>query len=353
MDLRSRSALTFGALTLSLSAAFGWTVGIYLSGNAEEQAAARAQAAAAQFADRLDLTVWARAHELLAFSTATPLADPSMRPQHARRLLDGISRSLPAFRWVGVADVDGRILHASGGELEGVNVGSQPAFRQARDAPRVAGLRDAVLTGRASAAGQDGLPVRFLDLSVATFDAAGNRTGVLLAQLGWDWAVESAEGFVRGVDGKSRSELMVIAVDGMVVLSTNPAMNGRLVDMSVARQSPRADGRWSSIRRWPDGERYLTVANPARGYRDFAGLGWTVVLRQPLDEALGASASVPRKVAIASALATALGLLIGWSIGVGRVPAAPKARGAVPGVGSAAASSPARAAHSGDRTAGA
>lgn len=321
MDLRTRSALAFGALTLSLSVAFGWTVGHYLSANAERQAAVRAQALAREFAERLDLTVWARAHELLAFSTATPLAEPALRAQHGRRLLDGIRRALPTFHWVGIADVEGRIVHASGGELEGLDVGGLAAFRQARAVPQVVGLKDAVLTGRASVPGGDGRPAPFLDLSVSTFDAAGNRTGVLLAQLGWEWAAESVEAFARSLDGAARSEVLVIAADGTVLLSSNPAMSGRLVDTAVVEGS-RTDGHWSSIRRWPDGERYLTVASPSRGHQDFAGLGWTVVFRQPLEDALGGSATVPRKVAIASALVGALGLLIGWWLGFSWTPAA-------------------------------
>jgi hypothetical protein len=359
MDLPIRSALAFGAFTLSLSAAFGWTVGHYLSISAEEQAIARAQSTAAQFAERLDLTVWARAHELLAFSAATPLAEPALRAQHARRFLDGIRRSLPAFRWVGVADAEGRIVHATGGELEGAYVGGLPAYRQARAAPQVLGLKDAVLTGRASDAMRDGQPVRFLDLSVATFDGVGNRTGVLLAQLGWDWAVESAQAAARAVDAGSRSELMVIAADGRVLLSSNPDMNGRTLATSMA-VGPRTDGRWSSIRRWPDGERYLTVASPSRGYGDFPGLGWTVVLRQPLDLALGGSATVPRKVAIAAALVAALGLLVGGWLGIAQAAARGTGRGSTaPAAASGASPAHAVAARSAgrggidDRTAGA
>jgi hypothetical protein len=288
-----------------MSVLAGWTAGQYLAGHAERQAMQRAQAMAAQFADRLDQAVWAGAREFVAFAAEPSIADPALRDRHARPMLDSIRRALPSFHWVGVADASGRIVRASGGEHEGLDVAGQLAYRQARLAKRVAGIEDAVLAPRIASAAAVDRPFRFLDLSVATFDGDGAPSGVLLGQLGWDWSAESP-GMVAvgGKAGTPRGEVLVVTAEGLVVMSTDPAMAGRLVDTRIGDGG--AAGGASG--RWPDGHRYQTVAVQSQGYRDFSGLGWIVVLRQPLDEALGAWRHLPVAGAAAGALLCALAL---------------------------------------------
>ena len=43
-------------------------------------------------------------------------------------------------------------------------------------------------------------------------------------------------------------------------------------------------GDWA-VQEWPDGKHYLTGLATSQGYKDYPGLGWTVIARQSLDEA--------------------------------------------------------------------
>jgi hypothetical protein len=327
----SRASISLAAAALVLSALVGWTLGHYLLGLIEREAMQRARAEAVQLAERLDQVAWAGARELLALAATPSVAEPALRPQQARPALDATRRALPAFHWVGIADGSGRILNASGGELEGQNVSGQLAYRQARLARRVAGIDDAVFTPRivamtdtesAQPAHLDDLdgaarsmrpaprPVRFLDLSVATFDANGGPSGVLLGQLGWDRDTEPpGHALVDPLPGAPRGEVLVVAGDGTVVMASDPAMAGRLVDTRITDGAGRGmEAGWT--RRWPDGHHYQTVAVTTPGYRDFGGLGWTVVWRQPLAHALGVWRHLPLVFAAFAVLLCMLGLML-------------------------------------------
>jgi hypothetical protein len=332
-----RSSISVRVAALALSALVGWTLGHYLLGLIEREAMQRARAEAVQLAERLDQVAWAGARELLALAATPSVAEPALRPQQARAALDATRRALPVFHWVGIADGSGRILHASGGELEGQNVSGQLAYRQARLARRVAGIDDAVFTPRIAAMTEtdiahpvhlDGLdgpgrsmravprpvrplrPVRFLDLSVATFDASGAPSGVLLGQLGWDRGTKPpGHALIDPLPGAPRGEVLVVAGDGTVVMASDAAMAGRLVDTRITDGAGRGmDAGWT--RRWPDGHHYQTVAVTTPGYRDFGGLGWTVVWRQPLAQALGAWRHLPLAFATLAALLCLLGLML-------------------------------------------
>jgi hypothetical protein len=318
---RPASPFFFRSLAILLSVLCGWTLGHYMVGIAERDAMQRARAAAVQFAEQLDQVAWTGAHELLALAAAPSLAEPTLRTQQARPMLDATRRKLPVFHWVGIADGSGRIVQASGGELEGQNVGGQLAYRQARLAKRVTGIHDAVFTPRIAAAGNfdrsdrtdrtdSERSIRFLDLSVATFDGSGVHSGVLLGQLGWDRGAEPAgTTLFDSLPGAPRGELLVVAGDGTVVMASDPAMAGRLVDTRITDGAGR--GRFAGwTRRWPDGHQYQTVAVTTQGYRDFGGLGWTVVWRQPLAQALGAWRHLPLAGAGLGALLCILGFAL-------------------------------------------
>jgi hypothetical protein len=316
--MHSRLRTILSSAALALAALLGWAAGHVLSHPFERQSMERAQAIAARFAERIDMAVWAGVQELRAFAASPSLSEPELRALHARPTLDAILRALPAFQWVAIADTDGVLVSASGGEGEGSSVVGYTAYREARLAQRHPDARDAVMVPRIGTAAAGSPSQRFLDLSVATFDETGRHSGVLLATLGWDWALEPAvakqggaagPGTGIGGPGPARGELMVVGADGTVLLSTDPAMAGRMVDTRLDADTPRGMLS-SSTRRWPDGERYQTVAAPSPGYRDFTGLGWTVVWRQPVDEAQ-AWRHLPMLAALAAALLCGIGLALG------------------------------------------
>ncbi len=63
---------------------------------------------------------------------------------------------------------------------------------------------------------------------------------------------------------------------------------------------------------WPDGKRYLTGYRPSRGYRDFPGLGWTVLVRQDAGTAFAAVAELRRQILLWGLVVATVAAGIGW-----------------------------------------
>jgi hypothetical protein len=301
-----RTTLALGATALALSALLGWIAGHALSNQAEHRSLDHAHMIAARFAERIDEVVRTGRRVLLESAASPSLGVPALRAHHAQTALEAIRREVPAFRWVAIADMDGRVVGASGDPGEGRRVAGQLAHSQAQRARRFAAAREVVLVPGIATAGPHGELEWYLELSVAVVDAAGRQTGMLLATLGWDWVAP------QEAAGPPRGELLVVAADGSVLLSSDPAMIGRLVDTRLVARGARGMPS-SATRRWPDGGWYRTVATPLPGHRDLASLAWTVVWRQPLDEADGLSRLLPTLGALAGALVCTLGLGLGFA----------------------------------------
>src|SRR6185503_15400511 len=124
---------------------------------------------------------------------------------------------------------------------------------------------------------QAGEPLRFVVIAAPVRNAAGQADGVLVVYL--DWAALSG---LRPLGGDTAA--FVLASDGLVLYGL-AALEGRKLELQAAARATPAQPVWLR-ERWPDGDSYITAASVTRGYADYPGLGWKVVLRQDAGEAL-------------------------------------------------------------------
>jgi diguanylate cyclase len=73
-------------------------------------------------------------------------------------------------------------------------------------------------------------------------------------------------------------EIFIVNTAGQVILAPANSRDNRLPPLTEL-------GDTSSSLRWPDGREYLTGVRSSHGYRDYPGLGWKVVARQPVEKA--------------------------------------------------------------------
>ncbi|MGC4075924.1 MAG: diguanylate cyclase [Rubrivivax sp.] len=207
------------------------------------------------------------------------------------------------YVWIGVADAAGRVRNATGGLPRNVDVSQRPWF--------AAGLRgaytgdvhdDAQLAPRQAHEASDSQ--HFIDLAAPVRDHDGQARGVLAAHVRWQWVARAVADAVRGDPAALRTEAMILARDGTLLFPLHAP------DM---RQPEEPRTGHFGVQTDADGRAYLVAraAVPATLQSD---LGWSVVLRQPLDVATAPISALRDRLFIvglaASLLVTALAYVL-------------------------------------------
>ena len=234
-----------------------------------ERLKARGELSANLIARRLH-QLW---EEVDAFARSADLNElPRLRQE-----IDFITRLDNRYSWLGIADVDGKVLASSNGMLEGQSVAQRPWFRRGLNGPTAIDVHEAQLLSKLLPARPE--PYRFIDLSAPIQKAGDTPAGVLGAHFDWRWLADNLTSLqIPGID------IMLLSRDRVVLFG--PA---DLVDKPLAVGSAQAANRVTlSVlnERWPDGKDYVTVGMPTIGYSNLPSFGWSLLVRQDLNAAL-------------------------------------------------------------------
>lgn len=229
----------------------------------------RGQLAAGQFARRLHV-LW---NDVVRLGAELDRASP----EEMRTKIGLLQKLDPRYSWVGAADVNGRVMAASGGLLEGQDVSARPWFVQGLEGPLAGDVHEAkLLAGLLPPAPT---PYRFIDFAVPLRDWRDATRGVLGAHIDWTW-VEST---LRSLEGNG-AEILLLSRDREVLFGPQAFVGTKLSIGSAV-----AAGQSVSVARnetWPDGE-FFTVVVPTVAHEDLPSFGWSIIVRQNLNAAMG------------------------------------------------------------------
>lgn len=245
---------------------------------------------ATHLGELLDRGLFDRAREIKLLANLDVLRDPREPLAVKRALLEAVQLGYPDYAWIGLADEQGRVLASTNGLLEGADVSERPWFTAALESAHVGDVHEAVLLAKLLP-NPGGEPLRFVDLAVPVRNLAGERIGVLGAHLSWRWASEVERSLGARMPADRQLEVFITRSDGTVLLG--PELEGQRLDLSSFAANSQ---NGFSVQRWPDGNTYLTGYSHSIGYRDYAGLGWTVLVRQPLSQAYGPAELTQRQI---------------------------------------------------------
>jgi diguanylate cyclase (GGDEF)-like protein len=289
-------------MTLAVCATVALTVALQLAlvnhfavRQAREEAQLRLQQLSWQMRDSLNRVIEqaTRDTRLLA---ELPQVRYSSDADATRGVLESLQRSFPDYAWIGIADLDGKVVASTGRMLEGANVGKRPWF--------TAGMRDVVATDYHPALLLEKIlprkpdPWRFVDASGPIVDAGGKPVAVLGLHLSWEWARSHARTLLTPALREYGAEIFVIRDDGTVMLGPAPLVETR-VDTTSLRLAQK--GQTGSLREvWPDGRAYLTGYSQTGDMLDQASPRWTVLVRQTEGRSLAGAEDLK-------------GRMLGWS----------------------------------------
>lgn len=202
-----------------------------------------------------------------------------------RQEIDVIGRLDRRYSWIGVTDVQGRVLASLGGMLQGESVAQRPWFRRGLAGPAAIDVHEAQLLANLLPASPE--PYRFIDFAAPLKRAEGPPDGVIGAHLDWRWVRENLASLqAPGID------VLLLSRD-RVVLYGPPDLLNKTLDIGSAQAANRVTSAVLD-ERWPDGKDYLTVVVPTIRYGDLPSFGWSLLIRQDLNAALGPTRELVR-----------------------------------------------------------
>lgn len=184
--------------------------------------------------------------------------------------------------WAGIASLEGKVVVASGGMLQGRDVSERPWFQRGLEGNFAGDVHEAKLLAQLLPS-QGGEPFRFLDLATPVRNERGEVTGVLGLHLNYAWALSHLR------DSASALKIDVFLIDrqGKIVMGTDESVDR--LELSSARAA-MTGAAFTGIETWSDGKPYFTTVLPQFGYEDLPSFGWSLIAR--IDD--GAIYSPPR-----------------------------------------------------------
>ena len=291
-DVAKRAKATMLALRAldpctSLAAAIGWTVCALMvmiaaltgfltmraARGAIQQEIGQLYAGHAQrLIDTIDANLAGR-RQWVAITGRLIALDAGSAPLMVRPgLLDDLRAALPEIEWAGVAEVDGKVIAATDNILLGQYVAQRPWFTQGFNGPSIGDVHSGVWLDMHLPRVIESEPRRFVDLSAPVLDAKGEIKAILGVALGWSWIEVLRRNAATMLTGRRNVEILLLGVDGSALLGSDNLPAGTRFDLS----------RYGSSGKYiVDGD-YLVGVARSQGFGEFRGLGWTVVVREPV-----------------------------------------------------------------------
>lgn len=219
-----------------------------------------------------------------------------------RNELEYLRQGHPDFVWLGLIDLNGRVVAGTRHWLEGESILTRPMFERGLHGSFVGDVHQAVALARLLQTG-GGVPQELLDFGEPVRDADGHVVGVLAGHVGVDGIRRRSEAALNAnmAVGDGMADVVAYVLSGpsarSVLPGPGPAEGIPLVPMSPA------------IVKANDGEHYFAATRPVVNEAQAPLLPWRVMTLQPVSSAL---ASAHRVMRMAYGLGLAAALLAGW-----------------------------------------
>ncbi|BCB05821.1 sensor domain-containing diguanylate cyclase [Bacillus sp. KH172YL63] len=311
MSVRLLLSGSFALLILVLSVALSYTISFQASNEVKKEIGSSLSSIAFQTSDHLERFMWARKGEIDILSQLDVIKDPDDH-EEVYNLLSKLKESFPSFSWVGLTDEKGTVLSSTDHLLEGADISSRPVFQEALEETFIGDVHDAKLLAD-KLPNPTGEPIQFVDISTPIENHNGDFIGVLATHLSWEWSKEVEKAILDSVEQKELEQLQVFIISrkDQIVLLGPKEMVGK--PLTLASIDSAQDGVNNyMIEKWPDGQHYVTGFHSGKGYLDYEGLGWTVLVRQPEDVAFGAVHDLRKNIMWIGTSIACMFAVIGW-----------------------------------------
>lgn len=262
-----------------------------------------------QTTDKLDRGMYERYREVKLMAERYEITNPDVPVAAKRAVLDRMQSTHPYYAWIGLTDNRGTVKIASKGLLENKDVSARPWFAAAYEGVHLHDVHEAVLLAKLLP-NPGGEPKRFFDIAFPYHSPDGRTLGVFGTHLSWQWAADVERSVLRPLSERKAVDTLILSKENVVLLGPKAYVEKQLDQESFKRAVRDQTG--SIIETWPDGKRYLVGYSHSVGHESYPGLGWIVVVRQPLEEAFRPVAELRIRILWTGLCAAALVSLVVW-----------------------------------------
>ncbi len=311
-SIRARLSLAVGgAALLSVIALSIWTAE-KIAGTIEELKGRRIAELAFQLAGDLDRDMHSRKHEIMFFSSMARLREARFDAAEKRQLLDKIKEVHPAYAWIGVTDARGNIIAGTGGLLEGINVAQRDYFIHGQNGFFAGDVHEARLLAKFLPQPQsDPLPLRLVDAAMPIHDPRGKFIGIIVGHMSWEWSSQARDRLAGRMMQGDAVEVFVLRKNGKVLLGPDDyLLDAKSIPQKLLERIQPASQQ-HIVSDWPEGK-YLAGYAAGKGFQDYAGLGWQVLVREPIGKAFLTAYKIRDSILVSGVIAIMLLGAIGW-----------------------------------------
>lgn len=311
LSLKLLLALVISLMAFSLTGIVTFVVGGAGVRSVEQGIGNSLALLADQMQDKLDRSLFERLREISNTARLFRSLDTESDPDKMRSWMEELRGAGEDYAWIGFAGKGGHVLAATGRQREGEDVSQRAWFRSALRASAAGDMHDAIseIAGAEAAGAKTG---RVLEIALPVLDRSGNVAGVLAAQIGWSWADEIRDSVTGTLKGNQGGDLLVLNSAGTVILGPD-AMLGKTLTLAESATPLIQKGAF-------EGRQYLFAHAKTDGYRNFAGLGWSVLVRQEAQIALAPVTKLQHRMIAWGVGLSLLAALAAWTV-AGRIAA--------------------------------
>ena len=295
-------AITFSALCVLLTLILAEVIGAAATDQIKTNIGFGLAQLARHTSDELDHGMFERYREVRLMAQRTDLSEATQTER--RRILELLRHTYPHYAWIGMANTKGEVLVSAQGLLEGVDVSGRPWFKDALRGVYLHDVHEALLLSKSL-----GEQKRFVDIAFPYTDERGNTQGVLGAHLSWQWATEVQRSVIGPSIARYNVKSLIVDKTGKVLLGPPSLLDSRISSSSL--EKARKEGSGFTTEFWPGHGEFLVGYSRGNGYREYPGLGWTVLVLQNVDDAFTPVRSIQSRVLWSGAVLAILFSLIG------------------------------------------
>ena len=257
-------------------------------------------------AEVLDREMLERYKEIRFASVMDILSDEKTTIEEKRAFLNQIKLNQKHHEWIGFALPDGTVQVGTNGYLEGKNVKARPWFPGGLNGPYIGDVHDALLLAKLLP-NTSGEAIYFTDIAFPVKNKNNEIIGVLCSHLTWQWTRE----IIRSIEKDHNIDIYLLSKDNMVLVGPNDSERKQLSEISENAQKELNDKNIVKVIDWEVGKKYLTSQTISKGFEEYSGFGWKIIVRENIDNAFSEIKDNSSKLLIFSICAGILGAIIG------------------------------------------
>ncbi|NEQ65596.1 MAG: PAS domain-containing protein [Symploca sp. SIO2D2] len=282
--LCTQLGLTIAGMTLFLSTFTSITISYYLSHKIKVDRGQSLVELSDNLTEFLDWGMFERCREIQMVARLPSIRSSKTSVAQKQELLEELNKIYPDYAWIGLTDLQGKVITSTNGILAGKDISHEDWFQAGKEGTYVGDIHEAKFL-RKLLPKETGELSPFIDVAVPILDNQGKLQGVLGAYLSWEWVKKVQENLLRSQPQNEQVAGLILAKDGTVILGPPQLQFQKLNLKTVATAHSQKQGY--QVETWSNGNQYLTSWASTQGFRDYPGLDWQVLMRQPTGIVLG------------------------------------------------------------------